>query len=132
MNSKRFKTRTLIETLTLICLAKGGDYLRAGKPNQSEIGRQAGTSQTNVSRWFAGSSKPTDENINRLAKAFRISPAQMRGELPIDLLDGVSPQSAEDEEFMNAYLHLPEELKEQIRAQTLLYKKLNDSKNNQN
>jgi transcriptional regulator with XRE-family HTH domain len=126
MNTPKFKPRTLTATLELLCHAKGGKLLRAGKVNQSEIGRIAGTSQGNVSRWFAGEHHPSDENIKRLAKALKVSPAQMRGELPVNAIDGFSAASPEDEELYNELINLPEELKNMIREQVRLYKKLNN------
>ena len=126
MSNREFKKRTITDTIHLLCHAKGGAFIRAGKVNQTEVAKQAGTSQTNISRWFAGTSKPTDESINLLAKAFKVSPAQMRGELPINSIDGLSPASPDDSNFIQDFQSLPDELKEQVREQVKIYKKLND------
>src|SRR5690554_5996670 len=99
MNRNKWNTRSLTETLTLLCHAKGGAFIRAGKLNQSEIARQAGTKQANISRWFEGVSNPTDENVRKLAKLFKVTPAQMRGEEPILDLDGYASKSPEDDQF---------------------------------
>jgi len=71
MNKNQFKPRTMTETLTLLCTARGGDFLRNGKVNQSEIARKAGTTQTNVSRWYKKENNPKDESIKLLADAFK-------------------------------------------------------------
>lgn len=128
MNSKKFKPRSLIETLELLCFARGGKLLRAGKINQSEIARLAGTHQGNVSRWFSKEHHPTDDNVTRLAKAFKITPAQMRGEQPISNIDELTARTPEDEELISEISNLPEEVKELIhdliRDQIRLYKKM--------
>lgn len=129
MNKSKFKPRTFPETLTLICRAKGGNLLKNnGEINQSEIARLAGVKQPNVSRWFKLSYAPHNDNVIKLAKAFRISPAQMRGESPIDFIDGMSPRSPEDEILMNEILDLPDDLKNMIREQVAVYKKLNEKR----
>ena len=126
MNSQKFKPRTITETLELLCKARGGNLLRAGRVNQSEIARVAGTSQGNVSRWFSKEHHPTDDNVARLAKAFKITPAQMRGEQPIDAIDGFQARSAEDEKLLQEIAELPEELKNMILEQIRIYKKMKD------
>lgn len=126
MNNPKFKPRTITETLELLCKARAGNLLRAGRINQSEIARMAGTSQGNVSRWFSKEHHPTDDNVSRLAKAFKITPAQMRGELPIDTIDGYQPRSQEDETLLNEIADLPDELKNMIREQIRIYKKMKD------
>lgn len=128
MNETKFRKRTFTETLSLICRAKGGKLLRPnGQINQSEIGRLAGIYQANVSRWYANENQyPHNDNIVALAKAFRISPAQMRGELPIDFIDGCSARSAEDEILADEIAALPDDLKALIREQISIYKKLNE------
>lgn len=127
MNKTKFKPRSFNETLTLLCRAKGGLLLKSnGEINQSEIARIAGVKQPNVSRWFKDSYAPHNDNVVKLAKAFRITPAQMRGEIPIDVIDGISAPSAEDETLLKQILELPDELKNMIREQVAVYKKLNE------
>lgn len=128
MNENKFKKRTFTETLSLVCKAKGGKLLKAnGGINQSEVGRLAGIYQANVSRWFSNENHyPNNDNIVALAKAFKISPAQMRGELPIDFIDGVHARTAEDEILANEIAALPDNVKKLIRDQIAVYKTLNE------
>lgn len=119
--NKTFKTRSLTDTLTLLCFAKGGDFLRGGKVNQSEVARKAGTTQTNVSRWYAGEHTPTDESVKLLAKAFNITPSQMRGEVPIEELDGITDDTPLQREIIYLLGQLPEEYQRQVREQVLFY-----------
>lgn len=88
MYKTKFKQRSLNETITLLCKARGGEYLRAGKVNQSHLARLAGTNQANIFRWMNSEAKANDEHVRKLAKAFGVSPAQMRGEEPVNELDG--------------------------------------------
>ena len=100
--------------------------MRAGRINQSEIGRVSGIPQANVSRWFNGQSKPTDENVATLAKAFKITPAQMRGEQPIHGIDGYSIPTEEDEQFFRDFVSLSDETKALVRDYIRIQKKLMD------
>lgn len=124
MNSQAFKQRDFPTTLKLLCHARGGSLLRNNNLNQSEIGRIARTSQANISRWMSSDARPTDENINLLATAFKITPAQMRGEMPILSIDGYQIQSPETEQFIRDFEQLAPEAQNMIREQVKLYAKL--------
>lgn len=124
MNRKSYEPRSITETLSLLCHAKGGKLIRAGAINQSEIARQTGITQATISRWYEGTSKPTDDNIKKLSKYFKVTPAQMRGEVPIESLDGLTARSPEDEQLLAEFAGLPEEAKQMIRDQISLLRKL--------
>jgi transcriptional regulator with XRE-family HTH domain len=127
MNDIRFKPRTFTETLTLLCKAKGGALLKKnGDINQSEIARLAGINQPNVSRWYHENHAPHNESVLRLSRALKVTPAQIRGEMPIDFIDGYYARSHEDEILMNEISSLPENLKNMIREQVAIYKTLSD------
>lgn len=126
MNMHKSKPRSFTETLTLLCKAKGGKLLKKNDDvNQTEIAKLAGTSQANVSRWYKGDHTPHSDNIEKLAKAFKITPGQMRGETPIDFIDGVTYQTTEDSILFAQISSLPDELKNMIREQVAIYQKLN-------
>jgi transcriptional regulator with XRE-family HTH domain len=125
MNNEPFKPRTMTETLSLLCFARGGKFLRKGKVNQSEIARKAGTTQTNVSRWYKKEHSPTDESIKLLASAFKVTPSQMRGEMPINDLDEYSKDSPIKKEITDLLDSLPEEFLLQAREQIRFYAQLN-------
>lgn len=126
MNSSNFKQRTITETLELLCRARGGSLIRAGQVNQSELARQTGVMQANFSRWKNGEATPTDENIRKIAKAFKVTPAQMRGEAPINAIDGYVSRTPEAEDFAAAFSALPEEHKHTIREMIKFYSEKNN------
>lgn len=128
MNNPGFKQRSLTDTLTLLCQAKGGELLRKGKVNQSAVARLAGTKQGNISRWYSGLANPTDENVRLLATAFKITPAQMRGEVSISFLDGLISKEKGDDQFIYEYEALPEEEKYAVREFVRYRKYLADQK----
>lgn len=121
MDTDKFKQRSLNETLTLLCKAEGGSLVRAGRINQSAVARKAGVSQANISRWLSGDYDPRGEGINKLAKAFGVTPAQMRGEHPIAKLDGVGPTTDLDRQFFESYKRVPDWLKQSWIDQAAAY-----------
>ena len=126
MHKTKFKARSFSKTLELLCHAKGGEFLRAGQINRSHVARVAGTSQSNVSRWLSEEFSPHDENVKKLARVFGILPSQMRGEDPINKIDGLNLPTSEDEEFYHNYQRLPEKVKNLIREQVKLYQTKDD------
>lgn len=123
MNRKHFKQRSLLETVRLLCEAMGDDYMVNGRINKSAIAAKAGTSQANITRWLAKTFKPKDENIKKLAKAFGVTPSQLRGEEPIDIIDGMSPSNEDDLHFFRTYQSLPDWQQNLIREQVATYDK---------
>lgn len=115
MNKTSFKKRTFAKTLELLCEAKPDKFFRAGKINRTAVADEVGTSQANVSRYFTGQFEPTSGMVEKFAKTFNVTPAQMRGEEPIDWLDGIQPQDAEDVRFIQNYSSLPDWMKKSLQ-----------------
>jgi transcriptional regulator with XRE-family HTH domain len=89
MNKKAFKKRDLPTTLTLLCEVEGEPYFKNNKIAQSELRRATGVDQGLLSRIISGTTKSmSDDNVRRLAKFFKITTSQMRGEEPIEFIDG--------------------------------------------
>ncbi len=102
MNEKQFIKRDFLETLERLCRAKGGDMLRAGKVNQSELKRKTGIDASSISRWFRSEYSPSIEALEKLCAFFRVSASQMLGHEPIPRIDGKTEnRKALDNEVSN-------------------------------
>lgn len=115
MKKKKFMPRSFIETLELLCFAKGGEFLLAGRINQTHIARIAGTSQSNVHRWMGGEYEPKVAQLRLLCEAFGTNVSQLLGEAPINRIDLSDELSKEDQEFMEAYAKMPDTVKKMVR-----------------
>lgn len=98
-----------------------------GEINQTQVAKISGTSQANVSRWLKGEHSPHNDNIEKLAKALKLSPHQIRGETPIDFIDGVKYATNEDMFLFSQIAALPEDVKKLIREQVAVYQRLNQN-----
>ncbi len=118
MRKERFKHRGIAKTLTMLCEVSGPPLWndKRTEPRQAEIKRQSGVDQGLLSRVLRGeTSTMTDDNVRKLAKLFKVTPSQMRGESPIERIDGANADAA-DKEFIARYLSHPEDLKRALRA----------------
>lgn len=118
--NRKFKKRTLPETLRLICIAKGGEFLWSGKPNSSHLARLVGERQPTVNRWLTGVSSPTSDKIDSLCKALKLTPSQIMGYEPIDYVDGPDAYMDENERFLKRFPQLSENAKKAILYQMAL------------
>ena len=125
MNSSKFKPRSFPETIKLLCEHKGGDWLnRNGLPSQTKVGAVAGVSQVSVGRWLSGEIEPSLTSIKKLAKAWRVTPAQVIGELPIPFIDGKDSLDPFQQEFLEMSSGLSPEVQELILKQLETYQAL--------
>lgn len=122
MNEKTFKHRSFIKTLTALCQAHGEPVWRNGQIAQTYLAGKTGIGQYNFSRWISEKTLTADDDqIKKLAKYFKITPAQMRGEQPIETIDGIPTLTPEDDEFIELYKSYPAEARSVIREVTKLY-----------
>lgn len=124
MNKVKFNQRSLAETLTLLCQFKGAPYIKNGSVvAQSRLAKDAKLSQSVISKLlsgFAASTRP--ENVDKLAKFFSVTPAQVRGEQPIEGID-------EAPEDLTAFVERLSRLTEEQRADVMALCELLESKN---
>lgn len=117
-----FKPRTFSKTLTLLCELHGEPYYKKGKVVQAAIKAKTGIDQSIISRWLNNPDRiPDAPNVKKLAKLFKVSPAQMRGEQPIETLDGKTQLSEDDLNFLELYKRLPEHIRHTLREQGKTY-----------
>lgn len=98
MNKRKFTKRTIGETVTLLCRAYDPPLIDGyGKVLQKELERLSGVGQPTISRALSRFNRSmTDNNAQKLAKFFKVSTAQLRGEEPIDWIDD-SPNQVKSE-----------------------------------
>lgn len=102
-------------TLQLLCEAAGDPYWKNGKVSQIAVAKDSGVNQSLISRLLANTTqRMNDDNVQRLAKLFKVSPAQMRGEEPIEYIDGAI--NKDDLEFIERFMSHPDELKRALKA----------------
>ena len=80
------------------------ELMRSQGMSEAELARRSGTSQPNIHRIKSGATKtPKDEIVRGISKVFGITPAQLRGELPLktDINDRNAPHS-----FLNATTYI--------------------------
>lgn len=96
MTNTHWKKRSFEDTVSALCKLKGGDFVRAGKLNQTHLAKVSGTTQATISRWFSGEHSPKLENLRPLASVLGVSVSQLIGDEPIPRID---PEAALDEVF---------------------------------
>jgi hypothetical protein len=123
MNTSRFQRRTLKKTIELLCRLQNaqsdGSFLlkKNGEVNQTNLGRKSKVDQSVISRALQRVSQEiTGENAKKLADFFKVSTSQLRGEEPIEVIDGVAPASGSDS-FIDDYRRAPDEVKKAVREQ---------------
>lgn len=115
MNKKTFRQRDIATTIELLCEAYGEPLFKNRKVAQTVLGKKCGVDPSVISRVLSGATKKLEpENVLKLAKYFKITSAQMRGEMPIDRLDGVTDE--DDLAFIERFKSHPDELREALKA----------------
>lgn len=88
-------------------MAKGGEFVWAGKPNSSRLARALKEEQPTVHRWLKGASPPTTTKLEAICEALKLSPSQLMGWEPIDFVDGKDAYLDENEYFLKNFSRLP-------------------------
>lgn len=84
----KFTKRTFAETLLLACRLKFPDLMKGNNDlHQNKAAKLFGIAQPNFFRWLKEGALPSDDKIQIIAKKLNITPAQLRGETPIQGID---------------------------------------------
>lgn len=85
MNRDWTDREPLADRLERLCLSRPELLKKNGSINQNAVARHTGVNQPTIKRMLDGESdQPRPDNIEKLARYFKVSAAAVRGEAPID------------------------------------------------
>ncbi|MFT7223014.1 MAG: hypothetical protein ACI82Z_000546 [Cellvibrionaceae bacterium] len=98
MSETIFKPRSFAETLMMLCQAYGEPYYKDGMIVEIALAEKSGIKKNKISRWLKAPLENIEKNdIEVFAKIFNVMPGQLRGEEPIELLDGIKNDRIKNE-----------------------------------